>query len=105
MCNKKLIDDIMRCYFKVGKDFNIYKDTKDASEFLRYTLCLVLRLKTTSEYIGYDREVDIMCAEFDKVLKENKFPRITTKKYRQGILEACIHGIEMSRKNMEKETK
>ena len=97
-----IVDNLMRTYFKVGKDFNIFSDTLDVSEFLRYTLCLALNLKTTSTYLGYEAETDIMVDAFRNTLKSSKMPKITTKKYRQGILEACIHGIEMSRKNIEK---
>ena len=96
----KIADELIRAYFRLGKQFNIFSDTLDISEFFRYTLCLALNLKTTSTYIGYDYEADIIVTEFNNVLKNNKFPRITTKKYRQGILEACIHAMELSRKNL-----
>lgn len=99
---RRIVDDLMHTFFNEGKKFNIYVDTADVSEFLRYTLCLALDLESTSVYTARPKEVKTMVEKFKEVLLARKFPKKSTKKYKQGILEACVHSIEIARKNIEK---
>ena len=95
--NMKLVDSIVRLYWKALQDSDYDLTYNEISELLRYSMCILLNLPTQGssrcivEYGKYI--VNYIRPEIDRLglvnLAEDK---------RQGLLEACVHCVEMSRK-------
>ena len=85
-----LVDKCIRSFFESTR--NKHLTAKDLSELYRFSLCTALDLDTVSNCIDFDAVqplVDIF-KEYDVLDKSEE--------YRQGVLEACVHSYEMSRK-------
>ena len=95
---KNIYKEIMEVYFDYLNNLdNFCLEPKGISELLRYSLCNVMNLETM--YV--DTEIKDLSNDLG-----NKFNSIVNKyninnnslDYRRGLLEACVHCIEFSRK-------
>ena len=95
--NTTLCEEIVRSYFAYLKDRSIrITSSNDIVELMRYSLCVALDLDSDINlekllYLstGCINEFKIVLNKHDILGKSNSF--------KQGVLEACVHGMEMSR--------
>ena len=99
---KKVVDyeviykDILKTYFDFLNLRTLELTPIGVSEFLRYSLCTALGLSTISSHIYIDNNSFRLIQEFKIVL--NKYDVYSKNiQYKQGLLEACVHCIELSR--------
>lgn len=89
-----LVDRYIRKYFSIIRGSSL--ECEEVSELLRCSMCEVLGLESTevngrlmqlkpAVVSGLSSICDVSCM---------------TKEYKQGILEGCVHGMEMSRKRV-----
>ena len=95
---EKIYKKIMIIYFNYLHSINdLHLTSKGMSELLRYSLCNVLNLKSiySDVYIeslseGLESKLQNIISNYNILDKPME--------YRQGLLEACVHCIEFSRK-------
>ena len=92
-----LIDEIVRAYFDIIITNNLCLSGKDISELLRCITCNVLNLSTK----GYSYKIEKYTEQYKYFIipifnKYNVFNY--TLEQKQGVLEALMHCMEMSRK-------
>lgn len=97
--NMKFVDEIVKAYFKCIKDSNLSLSCSDISELLRYTMCVLLDLDTK----GYSRKIEetskIIVNSLGDILNRYNVSEMTDD-YKSGLLESCVHCMEMSRKQV-----
>jgi hypothetical protein len=98
--NETCINEIVFTYFSYLKSDSMLRTTicgEEISELLRYSICVILKLETK----GYSARLEELSKSVCNILRPviNKY-NIESKshEYRQGLLEACVHCMEMSRK-------
>ena len=88
--------DILSVYFDYLHKKNLNLTPIGISELLRYSLCCALNLNTIASNNYIEDNCYELIQNFKTVLnKYNVYNKSVL--YRQGLLEACIHCIEMSR--------
>ena len=95
--NMALYEEIVRGYFDYLKKSCVKLTSgKEIVELMRYSLCVALDLDTD---INLDNLMSLStgCINVFKIIL-NKYNIVERSiDFRQGVLEACIHGMEMSR--------
>ena len=93
----KFVDKCVRTYLSYVKSLDL--SLSEVSELFRYSMCLKLGL--TSK--GYTERIEDLACDITDVLtpvfKDYNFDRCT-ESYKQGLLESCVHCMEMSRKRI-----
>ena len=89
--------DVLNAYFKYLRNNNLSLSPKGMSEMLRYSLCEVLSLDTIYADIYIKNNSYIFIQQLKRIMNTHNVLN-KSKEYRQGLLEACVHCIEMSRK-------
>lgn len=98
--NMKFVDKIVRAYFECLKQYNWDLTCSEISELLRFSMCRVLDLKSK----GYSEKIeDLSYSVIDALVPvlDNFNVNELTFEYKTGLLEACIHAMEMARKKVE----
>ena len=95
--NTALYEEIIRGYFDYLRERCVRTyNGSDLVELMRYSLCIALDLESD---INLDKMLYLATGcinEFKIIL--NKYEIYKTSTYfRQGVLEACVHGMELSR--------
>lgn len=95
----KLVDDLVRAYFSYLKNLNEPLNYIEISELLRYSICQVLNLPTK----GYSETIDKLSHNLQinlkSILDSYNLGNVSDD-YKKGLLEACVHCMEMSRKRV-----
>lgn len=95
--NEKLINDIVKVYFSYLNSNNIKLSGFEVSDLLRFSICNLLGLQSNGQTENVRKyTMGVVEAIYPIVYKfdlQNK-----SLEYKQGILEACVHSMEMSRK-------
>lgn len=98
--NDMYIDALVKGYFDyVKKNTPSNLSGSEVSELLRCSICRLFELETK----GYTKRIEDLSegvvASLDKVARRyNLFAK--SKDYKMGLLEACVHCMEMSRKEV-----
>ena len=76
-------------------------ESKDISEIIRHSTCLALDIDSVCALDG----VDNLCNNASKIIRNSLSSEILDSSLdsRRGVLEACVHCIEFSRKKVENE--
>lgn len=97
--NMKFVDELVRGYFSCLKENSISLNCSEVSELLRYSVCKLLGLQSK----GYNDKIE----EMSKLVVNSLQGVVSrysindmTEEYKTGILEACVHCMEMSRKKV-----
>lgn len=98
--NETCINEIVFTYFSYLKSNTTLRATicgEEISELMRFSICILLGLETKGYSAGLEELSKSVCNILRPVI--NKY-NIESKsyEYRQGLLEACVHCMEMSRK-------
>ena len=92
----KLVDDIVQAYFGCITENNMVMSCSEISELLRHSMCKLLGLQSK----GYDKKIE----EYSKIVVNNLNGVVDVSgksdSYKKGLLEACVHAMEMSRKKV-----
>lgn len=98
--NMKLVDLIVKSYFACLRSNNIILNYSEISELLRHSMCKLLGLSSNGYSCKIENYSDIVV---NHLVNETKTFNISemTNDYKKGLLEACVHCMEMSRKRLE----
>lgn len=98
--NMMFVDKIVRSYFKCLKENKWSLTYSEIAELLRFSMCRLLDLQSK----GYSEKIEnLSYAVIDSltpVVDDFNIDDMTFE-YKTGLLEACIHAMEMSRKKVE----
>ena len=99
LVEREVYDGVMREYFKYLKSLTIRLDYQEMSELLRHSVCLALDLQSR----GTTTKLQVMSSVLSERLKKVMPRGIESKstEYKQGVLEACVHCIEMTRRRVD----
>lgn len=98
--NMRFVDSIVKRYFKCIRDNNFNLTCSEISELLRYSMCRLLNLQSKGYSIQIENLSNIIVSDLSEVVSSYNVNDMTFA-YRTGLLEACIHAMEMSRKKVE----
>ena len=94
------VDKIVRAYFKCLKENRLDLTCSEIAELLRYSMCKLLDLQSK----GYSERIEnlsyTVIDALTPVVDDFNVDDMTFE-YKTGLLEACIHAMEMSRKKVE----
>lgn len=97
--NMKFVNDIVKAYFECLRENNLSLSCSEISELLRYSMCKILNLQSK----GYSNKIEesskIVVNSLSILLKNYNIDDMTND-YKSGLLEACVHCMEMSRKEV-----
>ena len=97
--NMKFVNEIVKSYFSCIRSNNFVLSCSEISELLRYSLCRLLGLKAK----GYSSKIcslsDIVVDSLSGLFNNYNISDLTNE-YKSGLLEACVHCMEMSRKQV-----
>ena len=95
--NMKFVDEVVRAYFSCLKSKDFVLSASEISELLRHSMCKLLSLESkgaSSKIENYSKFiVNSLCG----ILKSYNIDEMSDD-YKKGLLEACVHCMEMSRK-------
>lgn len=95
----KFVNEVVKSYFECIRTNNLVLSYSEISELLRYSMCRMLGLQSK----GYSRKIEetskIIVNSLSDLLKNYNIEEMTTE-YKSGLLEACVHCMEMSRKQV-----
>lgn len=98
--NMVFVDKIVRSYFKCLKENNWSLTCSEIAELLRFSMCRLLDLRSK----GYSEKIENLSYSvidaLTPVVDDFNIDDMTFE-YKTGLLEACIHAMEMSRKRVE----
>lgn len=94
---KEVYNTIVEKYFEYVREYNDTLGAYDMSELLRYSLCKYLGLESKGSKQNIELESD-RCINFLRGTLDSLGLIDKSKEYKSGILEACVHCIELSRK-------
>ncbi len=94
------VKEATRTYFAHLKQLGVDFTGVEISELYRHSMCVVLGLESelNTHYDLKDYEQGVVKALKPVVKKYNLLSK--DKGFKQGILEACVHGIEFTRKKV-----
>lgn len=95
--NMELVDKIVKTYFDIVKSSGLDLSGSEISELLRFTLCRCLSLNTKGYSLKVEKCSEIVYNKLNELLSRYDINKLDISK-RQGLLEACVHCLEMSRK-------
>lgn len=97
--NMKLVDELVRGYFRCLRENSISLNCSEVSELLRYSVCKLLKLQSK----GYNNRIEetskLVVNSLSGVVSRYNIDTMSDE-YKTGILEACVHCMEMSRKKV-----
>lgn len=95
----KFVNEIVKSYFECIRTNNLVLSCSEISELLRYSMCRMLGLQSK----GYSRKIEetskIIINSLSDLFKSYNINEMTNE-YKSGLLEACVHCMEMSRKQV-----
>lgn len=98
--NMTFVDKIVRAYFKCLKENRLDLTCSEIAELLRYSMCKLLDLQSNGYSVKIENLSYTVIEELVQVLDDFNVKDMTFE-YKTGLLEACIHAMEMSRKKVE----
>ena len=94
--NMKIVDLIVKEYFTYLKRLNCELNCSEISELLRHSMCRLLNLESN----GYSKRISELskgvCNALRPLILEHKLTNYSDD-YRKGILESCVHCMEMAK--------
>jgi hypothetical protein len=97
--NMKLVDEIVRAYFACLKENKLKLSCSEISELMRYSMCKMLNLQSK----GYSAKVEecskLVVNSISCILQRYNVNELSSD-YKAGLLEACVHCMELSRKKV-----
>lgn len=91
--NRDMVSSIVRSYFGYIRGSNLTYD--EIAELLRYSMCVALDLNSK----GFNTRIEESGKECSKYIRNivQDFDILDkSEDYRQGLLEACVHSMQMS---------
>lgn len=98
--NTTVFDAVIREYFKVLRELNVALNTQEVSELLRYSVCRALGLQSLGTTTKLQILSDKVYVRLINPLKEQGVYEKSIE-YKQGVLEACVHCMEMTRRSVD----
>lgn len=95
--NMKFVNDIVTNYFTILRGSNFQLNCSEISELLRHSMCRLLGLSSNGYTCKIEKYSDIVVESLSDVIKKYNLNEMTDE-YKKGLLEACVHCMEMSRK-------
>lgn len=91
--NGNMVSTIVREYFNYVRDRDLTYE--EVAELLRYSMCIALDLSSK----GFNTKIEslgVECAKYMRNIVKNFDVVNKSEDFRQGILEACVHSMQMS---------
>lgn len=92
----KIYKSIVEKYFEYIRTYNEDLGAYDISELLRYSLCKYFNLESKGSKTHIEAESD-RCVQYLKCTLDKFDFSSKSNEYKSGVLEACVHCIELSR--------
>lgn len=94
--DEKIYKSIVEKYFEFIRTYNEDLGAYDISELLRYSLCKYFNLESKGSKVNIEIESD-RCVQYLKSTLDSFDFSGKSNEYKSGVLEACVHCIELSR--------
>lgn len=95
--NMRFVNDIVTTYFKTLRGSNFRLNCSEISELLRHSMCRLLGLSSNGCTYKIEKYSNTVVESLSDIIKKYNLDEMSDE-YKKGLLEACVHCMELSRK-------